>query len=140
MKQKTLHSGFTLIELLVVMVIIGLLIALVGPNVIGQGEKAKPRAARVQVENFGMALDMFKLEVGRYPAEDEGLEALNTRPPGLEKWDGPYLKKVVPKDPWDHAYVYHHSGNNYGIVSYGADGQSGGTGLDADINSSGIGS
>jgi len=134
MKKK--QEGFTLIELLVVMVIIGLLIALVGPNVIGQGEKAKPKAARIQIENFGMALDMFKLEVGRYPTEDEGLGALRTSPPGLEKWGGPYLKKVVPKDPWDHSYVYHSSRNNYEVVSYGADGGSGGTGLDADIKSS----
>ena len=134
--MKKRQEGFTLIELLVVMVIIGLLIALVGPNVIGQGEKAKPKAARVQIENFGMALDMFKLEVGRYPAEDEGLEALRTRPSGLEKWDGPYLKKGVPKDPWDHSYVYLNSGNSYEVISYGADGGLGGTGLDADIKSS----
>lgn len=134
--MKKREEGFTLIELLVVMVIIGLLIALVGPNVIGRAEKAKPEAVRAQIENFGIALDMFKLDVGRYPTEEEGLQALNTRPPGLEKWDGPYLKKGVPKDPWDRPYAYRNSGNDYEVTSYGADGVPGGAGLDADIKSS----
>ncbi|MBI3304583.1 MAG: type II secretion system major pseudopilin GspG [Deltaproteobacteria bacterium] len=131
-----LQEGFTLIELLVVMVIIGLLVALVGPNVIGQGEKAKPKAARAQIANFVSALEMFKMEIGRYPTEEEGLEALHSRPPGAEKWDGPYLAKNVPKDPWDHPYVYHNSGNHYEVMSYGADGVPGGSGLDADVKSS----
>jgi general secretion pathway protein G len=134
--MRTRQGGFTLIELLVVMVIIGLLIALVGPNVIGQGEKAKPKAARAQIANFASALEMFKMEIGRYPAAEEGLQALRTRPSGLEKWDGPYLAKNVPKDPWDRPYVYQHSGNNYAVISYGADGVPGGGGLDADIKSS----
>lgn len=134
MKKK--ERGFTLIELLVVMVIIGLLVALVGPNVIGQGEKAKPRAARAQIANLGSALDMFKLEVGRYPTESEGLAALRAHPPGLDKWQGPYLKKSVPKDPWDHPYLYRNLGNDYEVLSYGADGTPGGAGVDADINSS----
>jgi general secretion pathway protein G len=118
------------------MVIIGLLIALVGPNVIGRAEKAKPQAARAQIENFGVALDMFKLDIGRYPSQEEGLQALTMRPPGLEKWDGPYLKKGVPKDPWDHFYTYGSSGNSYEVISYGADGAPGGTGVDADVKSS----
>ncbi len=134
--MKKRERGFTLIELLVVMVIIGLLVALVGPNVIGQGEKAKPRAARAQIANLGSALDMFKLEVGRYPTENEGLEALRTHPPGLDKWQGPYLKKSVPRDPWDHSYLYRNLGNDYEVLSYGADGTPGGAGTDADINSS----
>lgn len=134
--MKTQAEGFTLIELLVVMVIIGLLVALVGPNVIGQGEKAKPKAARAQIANFASALEMFKMEIGRYPTEEEGLQALRARPPGVEKWDGPYLAKNVPRDPWDRSYVYRNSGNNYEVLSYGDDGVSGGSGLDADIKSS----
>ncbi len=133
--MKAQESGFTLIELLVVLVILGLLAALVGPNLIGQSEKAKPKAARVQIENFAAALDMFKLDVGRYPTEEEGLEALRTRPPGLEKWDGPYLAKKIPNDPWDRPYVYRNSGSRYEVLSYGADGAPGGEGLDADITS-----
>ena len=136
MRDLSKQEGFTLIELLVVMVIIGLLVALVGPNVIGQGEKAKPKAARAQIANFASALEMFKMEIGRYPNEEEGLQALRARPAGVEKWDGPYLAKGVPKDPWDRFYVYRNSGNNYEVMSYGADGVPGGSGLDADIKSS----
>jgi general secretion pathway protein G len=130
------QKGFTLIELLVVLVILGLLAALVGPSVLRQGEKAKPKAARVQIENLAAALDIFKLDVGRYPLESEGLEALRTRPAGLDRWDGPYLERDVPKDPWNRPYVYRSSGNRFELLSYGADGAPGGTGVDADIKSS----
>ena len=123
-------DGFTLIELLVVMVIIGLLAALVGPRFIRQEEKAKIRAAKAQIELLGTALDTFRLDVGRYPSGDEGLEALRTKPGGLERWDGPYLKKDLPLDPWGKAYAYRSPGEHgpYDIVSYGADGASGGEG------------
>ena len=130
------QSGFTLIELLVVMVIIGLLVALVGPNVMGRAEKAKPQAARVQIENLSSALDMFKLDVGRYPTEEEGLAALREELSGVARWDGPYLRKRVPKDPWDQAYVYRRSGREFEVLSYGADGVTGGSNVDADILSS----
>ena len=130
-------SGFTLVELLVVMIIIGLLAALVGPRFIRQEEKAKIRAAKAQIELLGTALDTFRLDVGRYPGSDEGLEALRTKPGGLERWDGPYLKKDLPLDPWGKAYAYRSPGEHgpYDIVSYGADGASGGEGDNRDITS-----
>ena len=130
-------DGFTLIELLVVMVIIGLLAALVGPRFIRQEEKAKIRAAKAQIELLGTALDTFRLDVGRYPSSDEGLEALRTKPGGLERWDGPYLKKDLHLDPWGKAYAYRSPGEHgpYDIVSYGADGASGGEGDNRDITS-----
>ena len=130
------QAGFTLIELLVVMVIIGLLVALVGPNVMGRAEKAKPQAARVQIENLASALEIFKLDVGRYPTDEEGLAALRQAPSGADRWDGPYLRKQVPKDPWDRAYVYRRSGKTFEVLSYGADGATGGSDVDADILSS----
>lgn len=130
------QAGFTLIELLVVMVIIGLLVALVGPNVMGRAEKAKPQAARMQIENLASALEMFKLDVGRYPTEEEGLSVLRQAPSGVDRWDGPYLRKQVPKDPWDRDYVYRLSGKAFEVLSYGADGATGGADVDADILSS----
>src|SRR5262245_64524302 len=127
MAQSTRQAGFTLIELLVVMVIIGLLAALVTPRFIRQEEKAKYKAARAQVEMLGTALDTFRLDVGRYPSSEEGLEALRTKPGGLERWDGPYLKKDLPLDPWGKAYAYRSPGEHgpYDIVSYGSDASSG---------------
>ena len=135
-KILSVQAGFTLIELLVVMVIIGLLVALVGPNVMGRAEKAKPQAARVQIENLARALAMFKLAVGRYPPEEDGLAVVRQAPSGVDRWDGPYLRKRVPKDPWDRAYVYRRSGKGFEVLSYGADGATGGSNVDADILSS----
>jgi general secretion pathway protein G len=131
------RAGFTLVELLVVMIIIGLLAALVGPRFIRQEEKAKIKAAKAQIELLGTALDTFRLDVGRYPRAEEGLEALRTKPGGLERWDGPYLKKEVPLDPWGQAYVYKSPGEHgpFDIVSYGADGAPGGEGDNRDIAS-----
>jgi len=133
--KKRNSNGFTLIELLVVMVIIGLLAALVGPRFIRQEEKAKIKAAKAQIELLSTALDTFRLDVGRYPTTEEGLEALRTKPGGLERWDGPYLKKDVPLDPWGKAYAYKSPGEHgaFDIVSYGADGLSGGEGDNRDI-------
>ena len=131
-------AGFTLIEMMVVLVIIGLLMGIVGPRVIRQSEVAKVKAARIQIETLGTALDTFRLDVGRYPTSQEGLAALRQRPFGVDRWDGPYLKKDVPKDPWDHPYYYRSpgdAGRPYDLVSYGADGGPGGEGDSRDIAS-----
>lgn len=132
------HSkGFTLIELLVVMVIISLLAALVAPRFVRQEEKAKIKAAKAQIELLGTALDTFRLDAGRYPTTEEGLQALWRKPSGLDRWDGPYLKKEVPLDPWGRPYVYRSPGEHgpYDLLSYGADGAPGGDGDNRDITS-----
>ena len=130
-------AGFTLIEMMVVMVIIGLLMALVGPRFIRQSEKAKVGAARAQVELLGTALDTFRLDVGRYPSTQEGLQALRSQPGGLPRWDGPYLKKEVPLDPWGREYHYESPGQHgeYDLYTNGADGAPGGDGDSRDIGS-----
>src|SRR5690348_18458579 len=139
MTRRRRNAGFTLIEMMVVMVIIGLLMALVGPRFIRQEEKAKVKAAAIQIETLGTALDTFRLDVGRYPTTQEGLAALNQRPFGLDRWDGPYLKKKdVPKDPWDRPYYYRSPGEGgrpYDLYSLGADGTPGGDGDARDITS-----
>lgn len=130
-------SGFTLIELLVVMVIIGMLAALVGPRIFKNVGKGKQSAAKAQIEMFGQALDQMRLDIGRYPTTSEGLESLITNP-GIDGWDGPYLKKnKIPNDPWQHEYAYASPGTHgdYDISSFGLDGASGGDGENADINS-----
>ena len=137
LSQISVCAGFTLVELLVVMVIIGLLAALVVPTYMGRERKARSQAARAQIELLGTALDTFRLDVGRYPTTQEGLEALRTQPSGLERWDGPYLKKEVPTDPWGKPYVYRSPGEHgpYDLLSYGADGTPGGEGDNRDIAS-----
>lgn len=134
--RRRSERGFTMIEILVVMVILGLLAALVAPNFFGQAEKARVKTARLQIANLSTALDAMALDTGRYPSAQEGLEALLNPPGGMDMWDGPYLKKL-PKDPWNHEYVYRGgSGNSqYEILSYGADGSPGGDGGSADISS-----
>ena len=119
------------------MVIIGLLAALVAPRFIRQEEKAKLKATKAQIELLGTALDTLRLDAGRYPTTAEGLEALRTRPSGLDKWDGPYLKKEVPLDPWGKPYIYRSPSEHgpYDLVSYGADGAPGGEADNADITS-----
>jgi general secretion pathway protein G len=136
-KQSKANLGFTLMELLMVLVIIGLLAALVGPALYQRIKPAKESATRAQIENFATALDGFLLDVGRYPTSQEGLKALRTKPEGADKWNGPYLKKDIPNDPWGTAYVYRAPGRNggYEILSYAADGREGGEGENADINS-----
>jgi general secretion pathway protein G len=131
------QAGFTLIELLVVMVIIGMLAALVAPRFIRQEEKAKIKAARAQIELLATALDTFRLDVGRYPSSDEGLDALRRRPGSVERWDGPYLRKEIPADPWGKSYMYRSPGEvePYELESYGADSVAGGSGDNADIRS-----
>ena len=131
-------AGFTLLELLVVIVIIGLLAAYVGPKYFSQLGKSEVTVARAQIEAFEKSLDTYRLDVGRYPTTEEGLNALMAAPPtAAGKWNGPYLKKGVPADPWGHAYQYRAPGAKaeYEIVSLGKDGQPGGAGEAADISS-----
>lgn len=135
-KNKRNNRGFTLIELLVVMVILGLLAALVGPNIFGKVGKGKQAAAKTQIEMLGQGLDSFRLDIGRYPTTSEGLNALQTNP-GADKWDGPYLKKGIPADPWGKPYQYQCPGTHgdYDLFSYGVDNAPGGEGENKDINS-----
>ena len=127
--------GFTLIELLIVMVILGLLAALVGPRFFGQEKKARQRAAKSQIALFEAALDNYRLDVGRYPTTDHGLQALREQPDDVSRWDGPYLKKAVPNDPWGNPFFYESPSEHgdYAILSYGADGAPGGEDDNADI-------
>ncbi len=141
MKCKSLRSvdrlsGFTLIELLVVLVILGLLAGLVGPQVMKYLGSASSDTARQQVESFSAALDLYRLEVGRYPTSEEGLRALIEAPPGAARWNGPYLKKSkIPSDPWGNEYVYRAPGEHgpFEIYSLGADSAQGGEGENRDI-------
>jgi general secretion pathway protein G len=134
--SRTRVIGFTLLELLVVIIIIGLLAAYVGPKYFSQLGKSEVTVARAQIEAFSKALDTFRIDVGRYPTTEEGLGALLAPPSGLAKWNGPYLQKQIPLDPWGHAYVYRAPGGKgeYDVISYGRDGQPGGAGDDADIS------
>jgi len=132
------ERGFTLIEILVVITIIGLIMALVAPRVLNYLSEAKVKAAKIQIESLSSTLDLYYLDTGRYPSSSEGLQALVERPAGVEGWSGPYLKGgFVPKDPWGHDYAYRMPGEHgaYDIVSYGSDGQQGGTGVAADVTS-----
>lgn len=135
-RRNRQRQGFTLIELLVVLVILGLLASLVGPQVMRHLGDSKTKTARLQIEELSTALELFYLEVGRYPTSDEGLSALVSKPPGVEQWNGPYLrKKVIRKDPWGTDYHYRAPGENgaYEIFSYGADNSEGGNGEGEDI-------
>jgi general secretion pathway protein G len=137
MKRKVrAEKGFTLIELLVVMVILGMLAALVGPRLFGHVGKSKQSTAKTQIEMLGEALDAYRLDTGGYPSTTEGLTALQTNP-GTDGWNGPYLKKGVPNDPWGKPYQYQSPGQHgdYDLYSYGADGAAGGDGENKDINS-----
>ena len=130
------HRGFSLIELMVVMVIIGLLAALVAPRLFPKLGKGKQSAAKAQIELLSQALDQYRLDTGTYPTSQEGLNALMANP-GQEKWDGPYLKKNVPADPWGNPYNYQIPGTHgeYDLFSYGRDNKPGGEGEDKDVNS-----
>ena len=134
--QSSTGRGFTLLELLVVIVIIGLLAAYVGPKYFAQLGKSEVTVARAQIDAFEKALDTFRLDVGRYPTTEEGLAALMTKPDTAAKWNGPYLRRQLPKDPWGNAYQYKSPGakNDVELLSFGRDGQLGGSGDDADIS------
>ena len=131
------HRGFTLLELLVVMVIIGLLATYVGPKYFSQIGKSEVKTVRAQIVGFEKALQQYRLDVGRFPSTEQGLQALVSKPATVAKWDGPYLEKTVPPDPWGHPYVYVSPGEHgdVDISSTGRDGRPGGDGLDADITS-----
>ena len=131
-------AGFTLVELLVVLVILGLVMGLVGPRVLNYLTSSRTRTAALQVTSFKSSLDLFFLDVGRYPSKAEGLKALVEKPGSADNWNGPYLQQAaVPADPWGNPYQYAVPGEKapYRISSFGADGTTGGTGNDADISS-----
>lgn len=128
--------GFTLLELLVVIAIIGLLAAYVGPRYFAQIGKSETTTAKAQIDALSKALDTYRLDTGRFPTTEQGLNALVVAPGGLAKWNGPYLGKAVPADPWGRAYVYQapgSGGRDYDVLSYGKDGVPGGSGEDADV-------
>lgn len=133
--RRRAMRGFTLIELLVVLAILGLLAGLVGPRVLGQLGGAKSKTAAVQIKDLESAVELFKLDVGRFPSTQEGLQALVTRPGSANGWNGPYLRKGLPKDPWDRPYEYRFPGQHgeFDLFSLGADGTPGGEGENADI-------
>ncbi|MEF7612418.1 type II secretion system major pseudopilin GspG [Aquincola sp. MAHUQ-54] len=133
MKQR----GFTLLELLVVMVIIGLLAAYVAPRYFSQVGKSEVRSAQAQVAALRNALDTYRLDMGQYPSTEQGLAALTTRPDNAPKWNGPYLQKAAPPDPWGRPYGYKSPGEHgeFDLFSYGKDGQPGGSGDAADVTS-----
>ena len=131
--------GFSLLELLAVLVILGILAGVFAPKFLGQAESAKRKAAKLEIDQIGQSLDLYKLEIGRYPTTQEGLAALVTAPAGTTNWNGPYLKKTtVPKDPWGNEYKYVSPGAEnrpYDIISMGGDGKEGGDGDGKDITS-----
>src|ERR1700749_3246553 len=134
-RQHSGEEGFTLVEMLVVITIIGLIMALVGPRVLNYLGESKTKAARIQLESFTSAIDLYYLDLGRYPSSNEGLAALvqSTNTPG---WNGPYLRGgAVPNDPWGHPYLYKAPGDHapYTIMSLGSDGQEGGIGTASDL-------
>jgi len=139
-RQATMRNGFTLIELLVVIIVLGLLAALVGPRILGRVSEARSATARTQMELLDAALDNYRLDNGSYPATDQGLTALESKPthdPVPLNWRGPYLKRDVPNDPWGRPYIYkspgEHNPAGYDLSTLGRDGQVGGVDEDADI-------
>jgi general secretion pathway protein G len=128
-------AGFTLLELLVVMVIIGLLAGYVAPRYFSQVGKSEIKVAQAQIVAFEKALDTYRLDIGRYPSTEQGLNALMQRPQNEPKWNGPYLQKAIPLDPWGKPYQYKSPGERgeFDIWSFGKDGQPGGTGENADV-------
>ena len=135
MRGSIKNAGFTLLELLVVIVILGLLAGYVAPRYFAQVGKSEIKVAQAQIEGLGKALDQYRLDTGHYPSTEQGLAALMERPSSEAKWDGPYLKKALPPDPWGKPYMYRSPGEHgeFDIYSYGKDGQAGGSGENVDI-------
>ena len=136
-RHRQAELGFTLVEMLVVITIIGLIMGLVGPRVLNYLSESKVKAAKIQMQSFASALDLFNLDAGRYPSSAEGLAALVRPTPGVAAWNGPYLKGgAVPNDPWNNPYLYRAPGEHgaYDIISLGSDGQEGGSGTAADLS------
>jgi len=129
------HAGFTLLELLVVVAIIALLVGYVAPRYFGQVGKSEITTAKAQIDALEKAVDQYRLDTGHYPTTELGLAALVNRPQSEPKWNGPYLRKDVPLDPWQRAYVYKFPGQHgdYDLYSLGGDGQEGGEGENADV-------
>jgi general secretion pathway protein G len=135
-RRNRRQAGVTLIEMMVVVVIIALFAALVLPRMMTQSDKARVTAAHAQINAYMTALGSYKLDTGVYPTTEQGLQALRVKPDGVENWQGPYTDKEIGNDPWNHPYVYHfpgEHGDDPDIISYGADGQPGGDGFNADI-------
>ncbi len=134
-RQAGGEAGFTLVELLVVLVILVLIASIIGPRVIGYLGSSRAKTAGVQIESLVTAVELYRIDVGRYPSSAEGLEALVKQPGNVAGWNGPYLAKPqVPQDPWGRAYLYEAGGQGFRITSHGGDGKEGGTGEDADIS------
>jgi general secretion pathway protein G len=135
-QQNRRRAGVTLIEMMVVVTIIALFAALVLPKYLGQADKGRKTAARAQINAYLTALGSYKLDTGIYPTTEQGLQALRAKPDGVENWQGPYTDKEISNDPWQHPYIYRfpgEHGDDPDITSYGADGQPGGDGINADI-------
>ena len=135
-KRRKAEAGVTLIEMLVVVMIIGLFAYFVLPKYMGQADKAKKTAARAQISSYVTALSTYKLDVGTFPTTEQGLQALRTAPEGVANWQGPYVQQDITPDPWGHPYIYKYPGEHGDepdLISYGADGQPGGDGINADI-------
>lgn len=135
--KRRVGAGFTLLELLVVMVIIGLLAGIVAPQYFEQVGKSNTKVARAQIEALGQALDQYRLDVGQYPSTEQGLQALQAQPTQEPRWQGPYLRKDVPMDPWGRPYQYRQPGQhgNYDLFSLGSDAQPGGDREASDVTS-----
>jgi general secretion pathway protein G len=134
---KKTKNAFTLVELLVVIMIIALLASMVAPNIFGKLDDAQRKTTKSQLANLSTALDSFRLDMGRYPTTEEGLDVLSVKKSSLKKWNGPYLTKKLKGDAWDNPYVYKYpgkDGNEYELLSYGADGKEGGSDKNADIS------
>jgi general secretion pathway protein G len=135
-RRRRSQAGVTLIEMLVVVTIIALFAALVAPRLLRKTDSARITAARAQINSFMTAIGVYKLDSGMFPATEQGLEALRTRPAGMAQWDGPYLPQEIPVDPWGRPYLYKYPGEHGDepdVISYAADGQPGGEGINADI-------
>lgn len=134
-RQGHRHRGFTLLELLVVLVVLGLLASLVAPKYFKQLGKSEAKTARAQIEGLAKAIDLYRLDLGKFPSTEQGLAVLTMRPAEETKWNGPYLQKEVPADPWGRPYVYKAPGEHgdYDVMTFGKDGAPGGEDENADI-------